>query len=491
MTTRTTTARRSPTPAPARRRPGLGVWRALTAKSSAIGLILALGILTLAGTLLPQLPDAAREDPVALADWLAEVRPRLGSFTDPLLRLRLLDVFHSPLFATVAGLLALSTLACTVNRTPAIWRSVAGPRRDQGELAASHGVGHRHLVLAAPVEHVEAVLDRSLRAGRYRILPASPDTQARTVYADRFRYAALATLVAHAGLVIVLTGVAVSSLVGFRDTEMPIVVGEDHPVGHGTGLTVRAESFTDSYHDDGTPKDYASDLTLTDATGAVVAADTVRVNDPLRYQGIAIYQATYGVAAHLRIADAAGSLLADRGVPLRWSSDGGAHAVGVLDLPAAGRRMAVVAPASGRPDPSIPAGTVRLFVYAADGTTALGTELLHTGAPAQVGGIIVTFVRERQFTGVSIAHDPAAGWVWLGALLLVVGMVVTFSLRPRRVWARIAAAPEGGASVDLAAPGRHEHASAHLDDLVEELTRAMATHRSPDSDAATTTARPR
>ncbi|HRW19059.1 MAG TPA: cytochrome c biogenesis protein ResB [Dermatophilaceae bacterium] len=461
-------------------RPAVGLWRALTAKSTGLGLILALGGLTLVGTLLPQLPDAAREDPVALADWLAGVRPKLGGLADVLLRLRLLDVFHSPLFATVALLLALSTLACTINRTPGIRRGLVGDDttgeravQRTAERTLAHPAVRLERSVARPAETATAELERTLRAARYRVVRA-PGTG--LVHADRFRYAALATLVAHAGLVVVLLGVALSALIGFRDADVPVVVGDRHPVGHGTGLTVTAEAFADSYHPNGTPKDYASQVRLTDATGAVVAAGTIRVNDPLRHDGLAIYQSTYGVAAVLQIVDPTGATLrADHGVPLRWSADDGAHAVGVLDLPELDRQLAVVSPASGRPDPAIPPGTVRVLAYADHGARLVGQTLARAGQPALVGDVQVTFVRERQFTGLSIARDPAASWVWLGALLLVVGMSVTFALRPRRLAAQVTPDPDDPACsrVELAAPPRaglaEEDLAAHLAELLDAL----------------------
>ena len=52
--------------------------------------------------------------------------------------------------------------------------------------------------------------------------------------------------------------------------------------------------------------------------GQEVERHTVRVNDPLRYNGFAFYQAFFGSAAVMTIKDAHGNVLASEGVPLAW-----------------------------------------------------------------------------------------------------------------------------------------------------------------------------
>lgn len=458
-----------------------GTWRVLVAKSTAVTLILVLGALTLAGTLLPQLPDEALADAVGLARWLEQVRPRLGSATDVLLRLRLLDVFHSPVFAVLAGALALSTLACTLNRTPSIWRAVRSPRHE----VSAHALGHApqvRLALAGDPHRVIREVSGHLRARHYRVGAGSAPG---TLWAERFRYAALATLVAHAGLVLVLAGVGVTAMTGFREADVPIVVGETHPVGHGTELTVRALAFTDSYHQDGTPQDYASDLELVDSAGVAVRTATVRVNDPLRHDGLTIHQSGYGVAAVLQVTDGAGTVRASGGVPLRWSADEGRHAVGVLPLPALDRQLAVVAAATGRRDLAIPAGTVQVLAYSGDGATLLDQALVLLGRPAEVAGLTVTFEREQRFTALSIAREVGGSWVWFGAVLLVAGMTVTFGARPRRLWAALDTTAEPPVLV-LAAPGAHGPAA---EDLLADLVQRFPEHwMATDVDAETTSA---
>ena len=78
------------------------------------------------------------------------------------------------------------------------------------------------------------------------------------------------------------------------------------------------------------------------------------------------------------------------------------------------------------------------------------------GQPVDMAGLEVTFVRERQFTGLIVARDPGALFVWLGALLLVGGIALVFFFPSRRAWALIRRRPDGTTDVHVGAVVRHD-----------------------------------
>ena len=66
-------------------------------------------------------------------------------------------------------------------------------------------------------------------------------------------------------------------------------------IGYGTGLRLELKSFTDEYWNDGTPKDYRSEINLL-VNDQYVINGTVRVNHPLVYKGMRIHQSFFGPA---------------------------------------------------------------------------------------------------------------------------------------------------------------------------------------------------
>nr|WP_231979983.1 cytochrome c biogenesis protein ResB [Tessaracoccus coleopterorum] len=133
------------------------------------------------------------------------------------------------------------------------------------------------------------------------------------MYADRFRWGPFGTAIAHAAMVVILAAFGVSAFTGFEEN-LDISVGHTAQVGHGTGLSVTAESFKDAYDEMGRPSDYVSHLVV-ERDGQVVAEQDVRVNEPLRVDGTALHQASFGIAAALRITDQEGAVLFEAPVP--------------------------------------------------------------------------------------------------------------------------------------------------------------------------------
>ena len=62
---------------------------------------------------------------------------------------------------------------------------------------------------------------------------------------------------------------------------------------------------------------------------------------------------------------------------------------------------------------------------------------LRPGEKAAVGGYEYTFVGQREFAGIQVKRDRSDYLVWAGAALLLGGLLVTFWVPRRRLWAKI------------------------------------------------------
>ena len=82
------------------------------------------------------------------------------------------------------------------------------------------------------------------------------------LYADRWRFSRLATFPFHLALIMILAGGIVGATWGFRENEFYIPEGSVRELGHGTGLDVRLDDFSEVYREDGTALAYRSDITV-------------------------------------------------------------------------------------------------------------------------------------------------------------------------------------------------------------------------------------
>ena len=438
-----------PPPHPRRRAGGpvvgplLAVYRFFYRKKVGLLLILALTLMALVGVLFPQVPADFRADPEAYGPWLEDQRVRYGGWTMPLSWIGAFAMFSSVPFAVVTGLLVLSIVACTTHRLPLLWRQAREPRLHVTESFFDHARLRDTVEVPLPPEEAVAQARTLLGRMRFRVLD-DPQGPGLNLFADRHRYAPLGTAVAHLSFVLILLGVVVTGSTGFRDNQFTVAVGSTRDVGHGTDLTVEVLSFADTYQPDGRPADYVSEIALYD-DGTKVAQQEVRVNTPLRYEGVKINQAFFGVAADLRVTDADGTVLLDRGLPLEMTTEDGRWVYTSVRLEEPDLLVYAVAPASGQVDPLVGPGQIRLEIYPGEEDVPVADEVLTQGDPAQIEGLTWTFEREAKYTGLMVSRDRGAVLVWTGSILLVLGTYLTMYLRHHRVWVRVH--PHGGHSV--------------------------------------------
>ena len=115
------------------------VWRFLTSMRTGLWIILILGLLTLAGTLLMQATPEALADPALYKQWYdSGPRLRYGGWAPVLSTLGLFGVFSTWYFRGLFALLAVSILACSINRAPRLWKVATRPRTSMSEVFFTH-----------------------------------------------------------------------------------------------------------------------------------------------------------------------------------------------------------------------------------------------------------------------------------------------------------------------------------------------------------------
>ncbi len=430
------------------------IWRIATSMRTALILMIALAGLALVGTMLVQAPTGMTSDPEAYRAWVETVRPKYGGWTNVFDTLGLFGIFSSWWFKGIVLGLVTSISACSVNRFRGLWKTAIKPRT---QMAPTFYARAPHAAAVASSLSADATLAQvtdAFRSRHFRLVIAQDGDQTH-IYADRFRWAPFGTLIGHLSLILILVGALVGSSWGFRNSSFAVPVGSTVDVGYGTGLSVKALSFSDSYYENGEPSDYASHLVLYE-NGTQVAEQTIRVNQPLQFGDVKLFQSFFGPAATISVADSTGKELFNAGVPLLWSSSDGLRRVGRITVDDPQLTIFVSEAASGQVDPVIKAGQVRFEVYRNEtDASPVAVQIATQGQPVQLAGLTFTFQREQQFTGLIVAKDPGQVLVWLGAAALVGGLFLVFFFPNRRIWARIHR--EGAdTEVQLGATVRHD-----------------------------------
>eukprot|EP00271_Cylindrocystis_brebissonii_P005528 TRINITY_DN17608_c0_g1_i1.p1 TRINITY_DN17608_c0_g1~~TRINITY_DN17608_c0_g1_i1.p1 ORF type:complete len:607 (+),score=132.82 TRINITY_DN17608_c0_g1_i1:382-2202(+) len=301
---------RPPPPAVALSPPSLArrvsrqVSRSLASLPLAVGLLLGISALCTLGTLIEQgLRPAAY-----LVDY-PEEHPVLGFLTGRLLLALGLDhIFSTPYFLGLLLLLAASLMACSSTRQ---WPQLKVARR-WSFLRRPETV--LQLPVADTLQQARLTDLATVLAGngKYQVFlqkGAAGEEGRSALYAFKGLVGRLAPIGVHLALLLVMGGGLYTAIGGYRGTSMTpqgleFFIG-DALVPNGVlswpsasmNLRVHVNNFNIDYRPNGEVNQFFSDLSVLDLQGQELTRKTISVNDPLRCQGVTLYQTDWAISA--------------------------------------------------------------------------------------------------------------------------------------------------------------------------------------------------
>lgn len=388
----------------------------------AVSLFCVWGVLTLIGVIVDQGKDpstyfAAYAPPIARA----------------ILRLGFDNIYHSPWYVGIVGLILLSLAVCTFKRViPARLPALHPVKIDAIPLHAS---------FEAPggAETVRERLAAFLRARGWQVRERAFGGTEWT-FADRHNWARRGVLVAHLGFVIIAAGTTLYWARGFSG-ETAVLTGQTVEIPQ-THAALRLNSFAYKISPIVTksgmvyqPIDYVSQVTVAGRDG-VPRDMTVRVNHPINVDGTLYYQASYGFGMRFTVTH--------RGRPVPQLSNRTLMEGDSLAIPGTGRSVVyerfvpTFDKQSGMPsaDPRV-TNPAAILAIAQNGNS-LGEALVPLRTWIDAGdGWRITPARYVLYSGFQYRYDPGIPLVGIGAFVLLTGLIVSFYFLPARLFVRV------------------------------------------------------
>ena len=404
------------------------IWDFLTSLKLVVILLLILSALSIAGTIIEQNKP--------LQEYYRYYQPGTVALFS---KLGLFDMYHSWWFAACLSLLALNITACTMDRYRGI---IAGMRKrnlifdEKLSKALQNITTIRYALPLAAIEKNMLELAGKGFSGK-PVFTAAEDGGSHYFW-EKGKYTRLAFFLTHLSILIIFLGATVGSFFGYKGY-VNILEGETvSQVETKTGkiqhlnFQIKCNTFHAEFYPSGAPMDYRSDLSILQ-NGREVIRKTIRVNDPLTFEGITFYQSSYG------------------GLPDQVAID-------IVNRDGS-VRTTVTAPFGRRIDIPGMADKVELVDYqehfhlqdGAEGGRAIGVSIYPAkGMPAELWLLVdhpeydrersgdyyfrVKDLKTKKYTGLQVNRDPGEILVWLGSILLIVGILIAFFLSHKKLW---------------------------------------------------------
>lgn len=401
----------------------------------AVTLILVIAIVCLIGILLPQITAEFSATPDGYAWWVENVAyANLGNSAYTFAALGFFDIFRSAWFIGAMALLMLNILACSIPRIKSIRAESTKSSVKREDAFYQNGAFTYEFETPLTQKQYNETVIRVLEENHYAVV--REETADSTFFTgEKRKFSRWATLFVHLSLILLLLGVIVGSLSGFRDDAFIVTEGETKEIGHGTGLSISLLSFSDSYWEEGTPKDYKSEISIYQDQKKVKSG-TVRVNHPLSYQGVNIHQGFFGQAVGLELADADGNILLQDQVALTGyeTNDDLTRPEGTVTLSENGYTIVLLGSAINGTDPYIGQDQIGIEFYDAD-MNFIGWLILNEKKPQQIGDISIQY-SNLQYSGFLVSKDPGAPLIGIAAALFLLGLGMIFYFPDRRIWVK-------------------------------------------------------
>lgn len=403
------------------------VWSYVASMRVGIVLLIIIATLSILGTVIPQ----GEAEGIYYQEYSETV-------ADIILATGMDDVFEAWWYLLIAGLLCINIMACSINRLPGIYRSVFKPRKKLKEKGIKNLLNNDEVKFNSGVNDSKEKIEETLNKEGYKteIVEGDGDNGSTIIFANKGKFGYFGSFITHISFLIIILGFMYGNLTGF-DTSIGGIPG-DKLSREYMDFDLKIEDFEIDYRDDYSVDQYYSTLTVYE-NGEEMKNETIYVNRPLRYDGINFYQSSYGWEGKLRIDDEDNFFLDTIGM-----YEG-------MEYTYPHRNMLIHLRAfypdfdydeDGHPINRSPYPRNPKFVWTIhQGGEFVDMIVSEKGETFEYEGAEFTFTDYEQYTVFRVVKDPSIPIFYFGSGLMMLGLILSFFMSPRRIWAVIK--PEG------------------------------------------------
>jgi cytochrome c biogenesis protein len=442
-----------------------GFWQRLSSMRFALWLLLIIALGSVLGVIV------GNEYPTNVMGWRELAAKKAGPVLFHVLDFfQMFDAFRSWWYRLLLGALSLSLLACIIKRSRGAWkRAMKATFLEQPEYYERYD---QRATCRVKASEPFAALGAPLRKRLFRLERRPGPDGSLVLAAHRGGVARFGPILTHCGLLFLVVGGLVSAVAGLK-THVWLAPGDEidsldrcyfaeessDASGNATGAAnalvplgfdLRLDDFEIQYNDQGMIKQYLSTVTVTPKTGEPFR-QVISVNHPLRLAHFNFYQASYQTSYNsvrsLQIA-IQDSTRADLVEPFEVALDE------PFDLPIPGLHAVAsrffghaMVGEGGIYNASFEHQNPAVLIEVYQGEEELWHQWafarfrdMHMGQNHPLNFVVLDYEPDY-LTGLEITRESATWLMWAGFSLCTLGLLLSFTIAHRQIWAL--ALPDG------------------------------------------------
>ena len=396
------------------------LWRFFASVKLALITLFVLASTSIIGTLIPQKN--------APAFYIKEFGPELGQLFQIL---DIPDMYNSWWFVAILGLFSMNLIICTLDRLPNVWRMVVMDnfttpidRLEKMPIRSTY-------VIDGDISAATDTVNTVMNTGGWKT-KGDDRENANLLFSQKGPWSRLGVYAVHLSILFIFAGAIIGTVAGYKGSVMiPEGGSTDKIYKYGSnesiplGFEVSCNRFELTLYDSGMPKEYRSDLTVTDRNNNTSFNKSIIVNDPLSYNGITFYQASYEALQGIKVEMYNKKTGRQQGFQVPFGQK--------TNWPGTKVEFGIINMQETR-------GLARLKVWFNDGAGKTETFWMDGNTTRNISspdGEYEFYASQLYATGLQVTKDPGVWIVYFGCSLMLIGLYIAFFLSHRRIWVYI------------------------------------------------------
>jgi len=339
------------------------------------------------------------------------------------------DMYGSWWFVSLLVILCLNLIVCTLERLPNVWQIIKQDNLETSPERLAKMRIRKSFTVQYPISEISGKVKSAINNCGWKT-SEKKDDESTLFFAQKGPWTRLGVYIVHTSILLIFVGALIGKFYGYKGSMMiPETQSLSSIREFGTGKSidlgfdVLCKRFDITFYATGAPREFLSDLVILE-DGEEVMSKSIVVNDPLTYKGHTFYQSSYNSAEKLYIkiinsqTGQWSHFLTTPGKKIRWEE--GKISFGVINQ-----------------SPSDKPRKYRYKLWFQSDAAPAEKIWFEDGETSNINQTDTSFevlVKEFFYTGLQVTKDPGVWYVYVGCILMLLGLCVAFFMAHRRVW---------------------------------------------------------